>query len=153
MKKLNRKGFTLIELLAVIVILAIIVVVTVPTVLNSIGDARKKTFNTSADTVADWIEKEYALYEMGTPDPVFNTWATTNLSKATAADAAIDTTGKFANIMGLLNTAGVKESNYSAAAMIITGNRVCVKLTASNSGDFATLKDADKTAYSLGCNK
>lgn len=40
MKKLNRKGFTLIELLAVIVILAIIVVVTVPTIINSISDAR-----------------------------------------------------------------------------------------------------------------
>lgn len=40
MKKLNRKGFTLIELLAVIVILAIIVVVTVPTIINTIDDAR-----------------------------------------------------------------------------------------------------------------
>ena len=40
MKKLNRKGFTLIELLAVIVIMAIIVVVTVPTIINTIADAR-----------------------------------------------------------------------------------------------------------------
>ena len=40
MKKLNRKGFTLIELLAVIVIMAIIVVVTVPTIINTISDAR-----------------------------------------------------------------------------------------------------------------
>ena len=40
MKKLNKKGFTLIELLAVIVILAIIVVVTVPTIINTIADAR-----------------------------------------------------------------------------------------------------------------
>ena len=40
MKKLNRKGFTLIELLAVIVTMAIIVVVTVPTIINTISDAR-----------------------------------------------------------------------------------------------------------------
>ena len=40
MKKINRKGFTLIELLAVIVIMAIIVVVTVPTIINTIADAR-----------------------------------------------------------------------------------------------------------------
>ena len=40
MKKINRKGFTLIELLAVIVIMAIIVVVTVPTIINTISDAR-----------------------------------------------------------------------------------------------------------------
>ena len=59
MKKLNRKGFTLIELLAVIVIMAIIVVVTVPTIINTIADARvssiwnlaKATAN-SYDTIA-----------------------------------------------------------------------------------------------------
>ena len=68
MKKLNNKGFTLIELLAVIVILAIIMVVTIPTVLNSMGSARQNTFNTSANTVADWVEKEYALAMVGGTD-------------------------------------------------------------------------------------
>ena len=53
MKKLNRKGFTLIELLAVIVILAIIIVVTVPTIINTIADARKNSLWNLAGSVAN----------------------------------------------------------------------------------------------------
>lgn len=53
MKKLNRKGFTLIELLAVIVILAIIVVVTVPTIINTIEDARVQSIWNLAGSVAN----------------------------------------------------------------------------------------------------
>lgn len=60
MKKLNKKGFTLIELLAVIVILAIIVVVTVPTILNSIDDARKSSLNSLAKEVANWYDTSVA---------------------------------------------------------------------------------------------
>jgi len=60
MKKLNKKGFTLIELLAVIVILAIIVVVTVPTILNSIDDARSSSLNSLAKEVANWYDTSYA---------------------------------------------------------------------------------------------
>lgn len=71
MKKLNRKGFTLIELLAIIVILAIIMVVTVPTVLSSMGDARKNTLKNSVNVVADWIEKEYTMAQLGQADAVF----------------------------------------------------------------------------------
>lgn len=53
MKKLNRKGFTLIELLAVIVILAIIVVVTVPTIINTIADARVQSIWNLAGSTAN----------------------------------------------------------------------------------------------------
>ena len=53
MKKLNRKGFTLIELLAVIVIMAIIVVVTVPTIINTIADARVNSLWNLAKTAAN----------------------------------------------------------------------------------------------------
>lgn len=60
MKKLNKKGFTLIELLAVIVILAIIVVVTVPTILNSIKDARLSSFHSLSKEVANWYDTSVA---------------------------------------------------------------------------------------------
>ena len=40
----KKKGFTLIELLAVIVVLALILVLTIPTVLKTMNDSKKKTF-------------------------------------------------------------------------------------------------------------
>ena len=70
MKKINRRGFTLIELLAVIVILAIIVVATVPTIINTIADARvnsiwnlaKATANSYNNLVAqDMLASEKVL--------------------------------------------------------------------------------------------
>lgn len=42
--KNNKKGFTLIELLAVIVVLAIIMVLAVPNIINSMNNAKKKSF-------------------------------------------------------------------------------------------------------------
>lgn len=43
-KKLNKKGFTLVELLAVIVVLALILILAVPSVLNTMTNAQKTTF-------------------------------------------------------------------------------------------------------------
>ena len=65
MKRLNNKGFTLIELLAVIVILAIVVAITIPAVLSSINSARSSAFETTAKTVADWVEREYQAFLVG----------------------------------------------------------------------------------------
>ncbi len=42
--KNNKNGFTLVELLAVIVVLAIIMIIAVPSVLNSMTDARRNSF-------------------------------------------------------------------------------------------------------------
>ena len=50
MKK--RNGFTLVELLAVIVILAIILVIAVPSIMNTIDDAKKGSFESSAKLIA-----------------------------------------------------------------------------------------------------
>ena len=73
-KKKNRKGFTLIELLAVIVILAVVMVVTIPSVLNAMKTARVKQFQNAADTVADWLQKEYELSGMDSADQVYYDW-------------------------------------------------------------------------------
>ena len=61
MKKKN--GFTLVELLAVIVILAIILVIAVPQIMNTIKDARKGSFESSAKLIASnaetyWLTKQ-----------------------------------------------------------------------------------------------
>lgn len=141
MKKLNRKGFTLIELLAIIVILAIIMVVTIPTVLSSMGNARQSTFDSSANTVADWLEKEYTLAQIGNADSAF-------VSVCTATGATCKTS---TDISSILNDAGVKPGNYSAATVVIKDSgRACVTLTASDSGDFSNV--TTKTAKSVGCD-
>ena len=58
MKRLNRKGFTLVELLAVIVILAIVVGITLVTVLPTLKKSRQEAFNLTAQTAADYVEKQ-----------------------------------------------------------------------------------------------
>ena len=74
MRKINRKGFTLIELLAVIVILAIVMVVTIPSVLRAMASAREKQFQNAADTVADWLNKQYELARMDSADVAYTNW-------------------------------------------------------------------------------
>ena len=61
MKRLNRKGFTLVELLAVIVILAIVVGITLVTVLPTLKKSRQEAFKLTAQTAADYVEKQYQL--------------------------------------------------------------------------------------------
>ena len=59
MKK--RNGFTLVELLAVIVILAIILVIAVPSIMNTIKDARKASYESTAKMVASAAETQYMV--------------------------------------------------------------------------------------------
>lgn len=144
MKKLNRKGFTLIELLAIIVILAIIMVVTIPTVLGSLGESRQTMFNTSADTVADTIEKQYTLYLANPSDTTIDSSLKTDcFSKGTGCSSV--------SIMNSLKALGVKPANYSSATVsILASGRACVTLVASETaGDFKDV--ANKTATSTGC--
>lgn len=53
------KGFTLVELLAVIVILAIIMIIAIPSVLNSMRVAKRKSFVEFAQKVINAGEKKY----------------------------------------------------------------------------------------------
>ena len=163
MKKLNRKGFTLIELLAIIVILAIIMVVTIPTVLSSMGDARETTFQNSANTIADWIEKEYTMAQIGNADKAFTDVCGVNGSvcvgtaKTIGTDAVGAQTTRAAitdpGFTALLKASGVAEKNYSYVSILITNGRACIKLNAATGGDFDSLaKDASKyTKSSTAC--
>lgn len=148
MKKLNRKGFTLIELLAIIVILAIIMVVTIPTVLSSMGDARQSTFNSSANTVADWIEKEYTLAQLGQADAAF-----TGVCGNDGSTCVSDTGTTTVNIASILNAAGVDSSNYASAVVYIkSSGRACVTLTAETQNKKAAFSNVGTTtATSVGC--
>ena len=163
MKKLNRKGFTLIELLAIIVILAIIMVVTIPTVLSSMGTAREEMFQTSANTVADWVEKQYTYAMMQGGDAAFTTVCTaTNkycsddkndsdpsndgyVLAALTDNKAIEDT----NAIAFLKASGVDPTNYTGMSVFVTNGRACVKLTAAAGGDFDAYKGTVKS--STGC--
>ena len=162
MKKLNRKGFTLIELLAIIVILAIIMVVTIPTVLGSLGDAKIKTFNASANSSAEWIEKQYSIASIGdtmagTVANAFKTICGEKGATCTATQTlSLDDANTDADNIAFINASGIKASNYTEAQVTITDGRACVILTANTtSGDFSNLKDnsgnAVTEAKSSGC--
>lgn len=64
-KKRKKSGFTLVELLAVIIILAIVVGITIPAVLTTTSNAKAKAFQTAANSVADWVDRQYQVYTAG----------------------------------------------------------------------------------------
>lgn len=160
MKKLNNKGFTLIELLAVIVILAIVVAITIPAVLSSINNARSSAFQTSVNTVADWVEREYQAYLINDEsvqhvDDKFravcgNVSVTNHLNLDGSGGSCLALTKEF------LQAAGVKPENYDLSASSITVNssgRACVTLKASSNGDYSNDASNATTATktSSGC--
>ena len=139
MKKLNRKGFTLVELLAVIVILAIVVGITLVTVLPTLKKSRQEAFNVTAQTAADYLEKQYQLYLID-PD-------TAEFDEASDFGAS---TSKHEITKKEFLKAGLKAENYSSGTWYIddTTGRACVELTASSAGEYY---DATGTAKSTGC--
>ena len=98
MKKLNRKGFTLV------------------TVLPTLKKTRQEAFNVTAQTAADFLEKQYQLSIVGED---------TTITIPGTADTAISKDD--------LERAGLKAANYISATWSIneTTGRACVKLTAA----------------------
>ena len=147
MKRLNRKGFTLVELLAVIVILAIVVGITLVTVLPSLKKARQEAFELTANTVAEYLEKQYQAQLIGEGIDV-------------ALTIPLDTAGTIGT--DDFKKAGVKPANYASGTWYInkTTGRACVVLNAATSkwaseqsgrtaGEFHDVDPA--TASSTGC--
>ena len=128
MKKLNRKGFTLVELLAVIVILAIVVGITLMTVLPTLQKSRQAAFDLTAQTAADYYEKQYQLYMIG---------ETANIN---LAGDDVD-----------FEKAGLKSGNYTSGTYTVDAStgRVCVILEPSEDGDYY---DAKGPAKSSSCS-
>jgi len=137
MKRLNRKGFTLVELLAVIVILAIVVGIALTTVLPTLKKSRQNAFDLTANTAADYLEKQYQLSMIGEVSP---------------SDLPIDTE----TVMGDNDylKAGLKKDNYSAGSWYFdtTKNRACVKLTRSTDGQYYDADENGGVAESDGCH-
>ncbi len=151
MKKLNRKGFTLIELLAVIVILAIVMVVTIPSVINAMNGARSGQLKNAADSVAEWLTKNYELSQYsaslgtGTTDKQYSDFMN---GKSWSTTASLD-------IASVLEAAGVSDAskNISTAyAKLGSNNKICVTLTAGSDGSFY-VNGATNKATSAGCSE
>lgn len=53
---MNKKGFTLVELLAVLVILAVILIIAVPTIINTIKQARMSSIESSAKLIISQVK-------------------------------------------------------------------------------------------------
>lgn len=146
MKKLNRKGFTLVELLAVIVILAIVVGITLVTVLPTLKKSRQEAFKVTAQTAADYLEKQYQLSLVGESTTIDFSGA---ILISTGDDPGVAITP------AQYSAAGLKSTNYSAGKWYIntaTG-RACVKLTRSTTGEYNDADEDGGVASSSGCKK
>ena len=155
MKKLNRKGFTLIELLAVIVILAIVMVVTIPSVINSMNSARSGQLKNAADSVSEWLTKNYELStfsaELGSaPDtaytnymkPAGGTEKTWGASDVNSLDSTVLTAA------GVSNAANNIASGYAK----MVGGKICVTLEAKEGGSFYVNGADSQKQTSTGCS-
>lgn len=146
MKKLNKKGFTLVELLAVIIILALVVGITIPLVLTTSNGAKRSTFQSTANTLADWIKNQYdaiSLSGLGTEVTVSSEFATlcgSNGEKCIvgATDSIAGTVLRANANAAFLTAGGLKPKNYYEFAIAIDGTTgaVCVKMSMSTDGEY-----------------
>ena len=161
MKKLNRKGFTLIELLAVIVILAIVMVVTIPSVINAMNSARSGQLKNAADTVADWLTKNYELSQysgaLGT-DPVDKNYTSFMNGKSWTTGSGDSITYNVHTLTADdLANAGVSDTKGNTAKAKLSGNKICVQMTAASGETQGTEKSSfyvvngTNTVNSTGC--
>ena len=141
MKK--RNGFTLVELLAVIVILAIILVIAVPSIMNTIKDARKASYESTAKMVASAAETQYMVAL--TLDKVV-----TGDYPASGADATKFYTGSSTKPVPCGAWANLDSSEYGACTYYIDSAKVAhVSIAAkSDSVKFknCTVSDATKSS-------
>ena len=146
MRKLNRKGFTLVELLAVIVILAIVVGITLVTVLPTLKQSRQRAFELTADTAADYVEKQYQLYVLGSD-------ISGDVLEIAVGDFGIDSSHTMVDDdykkAGLKADNYVREGSQAGTWSINSGTgRACVILYPSTEGEYY---DATGPARSAGC--
>ena len=134
MKNLNRKGFTLVELLAVIVILAIVVGITLYTILPTLENSRKKSFDVAVDAIRTYIQEqqEMALLSGDLQGDAYNAAVAT-------ASSGDGTTGN------LLTTLGY-DTNITAIRWHVSNGVVVIDCaTANPNGDY---RQSDKAACS-----
>ena len=149
MKKLNRKGFTLIELLAVIVILAVVLVVTIPSVIDTMNDARAKSLQNAANTVEEWFTKQYEIETLGatlgsgTNDAAYTKFKVTDGNDFTSSQKDLTA--------DVLKAAGVSDTTGLSGKIKLNGSRMCVELTAASGSTFYNNVSGGNSKSSAGC--
>lgn len=142
MRKLNRKGFTLVELLAVIIILAIVVGITIPAILTTTQKARQKAFQTSVESFANWLDRQYEAYKL---DNDLLMSVNSDFEKA-CIDKDTNSANTTCNITSdLLIAGGLKPDNYNLNMSLLEHSEIkfkdgkfCVKLVGSADGEYST---------------
>ena len=172
MKKLNRKGFTLIELLAVIVILAIVLVVTIPSVIRAMDQARASQLQNSADSVAEWFQKNYDLDTLAEIDNgadesykefvCTKSGSGTNITYSDCKSLGTSGTGFNTTTLDIGNTkanAVLKAAGIGGGvsdvkgSVTMNGDKVCVSLSAQNAtGTNSRFKGVTGNKCSSGCS-
>ena len=157
-KKLNRKGFTLVELLAVIIILAIVVGITIPAILTTTSKAREKAFQTSVESFANWLDRQYEAYNLSNDllmkvDPAFT-------------DNCNLTNGVCTVTAELLEAGGLKPNNYDLTRsntgdgpiqlykeyneIKLKDGKFCVRLFGNSEGDYNTAESKTNNESCFG---
>ena len=138
MKKLNRKGFTLVELLAVIVILAIVVGITMFTILPTLDNSKKKSFNVAIDAIKTYIQEQREM-SLLTSDLQGDAYNATVATETCTADAPCDgSTGDLLSVTGY-------DKNISAIEWYVANGVVNITCaTADANGDYSQSEDYSK---------
>ena len=113
MKK--NKGFTLVELLAVLVLLAIIMIIAIPTVLNTMDTAKRKTFGEYVTKVYDVAQKKYLSDGLSGADTSYVRYDITK-------DLDLNNTGNYKGYVVIVNNGdstdvyiGISDGEYHTA--------------------------------------
>lgn len=137
MKRLNRKGFTLVELLAVIVILAIVVGITMVTILPTLENSRKKSFDVAVGAIKTYIQeqREMALLSGDLQGNAYNS-AVATCEKNTTADPCVATSLKLNNLNLLQVTGYDKNITELKWTVNANGTITITCATANQNGDY-----------------
>lgn len=124
--------------------MAIVVGITLVTVLPTIKKSRERSFELTADTAAEYYDKNYQLYSIGDTDSVFYT---------DSASYSSCLNGTVCNIK--YREAGLKADNYATTnggKFIIdtSTGRVCVGLKKSDAGEFYDSEGTDGNGITFG---
>ena len=165
-KEKIKRGFTLIELLAAVVILALIVIFTIPLMLDSLTKAREKQFENSVSALAVWLEKQYDLYDVRETnasvdfinfcepltEPTLSCNSIDGIKSGNDEFATTSLSSGTNEVIQFIKASGLNPEDFSYVKVNYNNSyhKLCVNLTASDSGEFKELAGTMKK--SSGCS-
>ena len=161
----EKKGFTLGELLASVLILALIVIIVVPLTLYSLNKAKEKQFENSVSALEVWLGKQYDLYKFSessasidfinfcepSKESTLSCHSNTGIQSGSDAYTTTSLLNGNTDTIQFLKASGLNPDDFSYVKVNYNNsyNKLCVNLTASDSGEFKEL--AGKIKKSSGC--